>query len=76
MFHPQVSSDIPDLPYGYGLDVGQQNGHRYVGHPGGFGGYGSYLAYFPDSGLTVIVLSNNGYFVELDDMAKIAFGEK
>jgi CubicO group peptidase (beta-lactamase class C family) len=79
MLRPQVTSDIPNLPYGYGLDVGEQFDHRYVGHPGGLVGYGSLAARYPDDGLTIIILSTNtGQEVGAigEQMAKISLGLK
>jgi hypothetical protein len=47
-------------PYGYGWQVGEIRGHRYVGHGGGIHGFTSYILRLLDDKLTVIVLINTG----------------
>lgn len=77
MFQPQVTSDIPGWKYGYALDVANEKGHLYVGHPGGLAqSYGSLVARYPDDGLTVIELSNNGYALDEYVLATMLFGAK
>ena len=46
--------------YGYGLGIGALDGHRQIAHSGGINGFSSWLAYYPDDQLTVVVLTNNG----------------
>jgi len=47
--------------YGFGLGVGTQNGHAYVGHTGGSSqGFSANLKAFPDDGLAFVVLTNVG----------------
>lgn len=77
MFEPQVGEQNPNYLYTYGLEVVQQKGHRYVGHPGGLGGsYSSHVGRYPDSGLTFIILSNRDYLIEQPEIANIVFGAK
>lgn len=78
MFEPQVGEDFnPNYLYTYGLEVVQQKGHRYVGHPGGLGGsYSSHVGRYPDSELTFIILSNVDFLVDQADIANIIFGAK
>jgi CubicO group peptidase (beta-lactamase class C family) len=44
--------------YGYGLGIGDTNGHRRIAHGGGINGFVTMLAYYPDDDLAVVVLSN------------------
>jgi CubicO group peptidase (beta-lactamase class C family) len=44
--------------YVSGLQVGSKNGRKRYAHAGGINGFGSFLAYFPASGVTIVVLSN------------------
>lgn len=46
--------------YGLGADVGVFAGHRAYGHRGGIRGYESSMWYFPRSGVSVVLLSNQG----------------
>jgi len=44
--------------YGYGLDIGQEDGHAIIGHSGGMVGYYSAMRADLDDGLGVVVLIN------------------
>ena len=44
--------------YALGLQVASKNGRKRFAHGGGINGFGSFLAYFPASGVTIVVLSN------------------
>ncbi len=44
--------------YAFGLSVGTKNGRKRFAHAGGIDGFGSFLAYFPASGVIIVVLSN------------------
>ena len=44
--------------YGYGLGVGDLDGHLRVSHGGGINGFATYLASYPDDDLRVVVLTN------------------
>ena len=44
--------------YGYALDIDSLGRHKRIGHDGNISGFGSYCYYYPDDGLSVIVLSN------------------
>jgi CubicO group peptidase (beta-lactamase class C family) len=46
--------------YGFGLGVGEFQGKRAFNHSGGVNGFASWLAYYPDPDLTVVVLTNSG----------------
>ena len=53
-------SDGQTAPYGYGWQIGDIRGHRFVGHGGGIHGFTSYILRLLDDKLTVIVLINAG----------------
>jgi CubicO group peptidase (beta-lactamase class C family) len=44
--------------YAFGLRIGAKNGRKRFSHFGAINGFGSFLAYFPASGVTIVVLSN------------------
>jgi CubicO group peptidase (beta-lactamase class C family) len=46
--------------YGYGLNILFLDGHKYIGHNGGFPGFNNQSDYYPDEALYVVILSNNG----------------
>jgi CubicO group peptidase (beta-lactamase class C family) len=45
--------------YGYGIGIDSLETHKRVSHNGGIPGFASYLSYFPDDDLCVVVISNN-----------------
>ena len=47
-----------DTPYGYGLDVGEDDGRTWIGHSGGMVGYTAFLSVEPASGLGFVILQN------------------
>lgn len=44
--------------YGYGLIVDSLKGHRRISHNGAIPGFTSYVGYFPQDDITIVVLSN------------------
>jgi len=44
--------------YGFGLQIESKNGRQRFAHAGGINGFGSFLAYFPASDVTIVVLAN------------------
>ncbi len=60
MTTPTVVVSGDTIPYGFGLGVGELEGHRSVAHGGGINGFISSLAHYPDDGVTVAVLTNAG----------------
>lgn len=44
--------------YGYLFGVGEDDGHRWVGHTGGAPGVNAFFRLYPEAGYTVVVLSN------------------
>ena len=51
-------SDMPGRKYAYGFGERYNQGRRIVGHGGGFPGISTHFEFSPESGDTVIVLSN------------------
>ncbi len=73
----------PPLPleaeYGYGWMLGQDLGHRYIGHGGWVSGFVSDFKRFPDDDAVLILLSNvesASYIQVTSDLTAILFGEK
>jgi len=68
-----------EADYGYGWMIGQEFGHRYVGHGGWVNGFVSQFNRYPDDDATLILLWNfetsNNIFVS-QDLAAILFGQK
>jgi D-alanyl-D-alanine carboxypeptidase len=48
----------PPAEYGFGLMIGDDHGHHYIGHAGGIPGFSSELKTYPNEGVTIVVLSN------------------
>jgi CubicO group peptidase (beta-lactamase class C family) len=68
-----------EAEYGYGWMIGQDQGHRYVGHGGWVNGFVSQFTRYPDDDAVLIVLwnfetSNNIPLTQ--DLAAILFGQK
>ena len=51
-------SDGSSTGYGFGLGLGSLEGNPHVSHGGGINGFNTMLAYYPESDLDVVVLSN------------------
>jgi len=65
--------------YAMGLGVGQFGGHTVISHNGGIEGFNTYLAYYPDEKMTVVVLGNlnGGAPGQIGgQLAAVAHGEK
>lgn len=54
-------NDKTSSAYGYGWEVQTRGGKRSVHHGGTLSGFRSYVARFPDDGLTFVVLTNGGH---------------
>jgi len=64
--------------YAFGLTVHTTKGHKVIGHGGGIEGFNTFLAYYPDDKMTVVVLANlNGSAPEqiAGQLAAIAHNE-
>jgi CubicO group peptidase (beta-lactamase class C family) len=55
-------TDGKPVYYAAGLSLGRVHGYAEISHSGATAAYRSWLAYYPDQRLTVIILSNNGRF--------------
>jgi CubicO group peptidase (beta-lactamase class C family) len=44
--------------YAFGLIVNKQNGRKMISHNGGIEGFNTFLAYYPEDNVTVVVLAN------------------
>ena len=58
--------------YGLGTDVAVFAGHRAHGHRGGIRGFDSSMWHFPDSGVSIALLSNQSNWVTDKPMEKLA----
>lgn len=54
----RITENSPNAGYGYGAQVSQYNGHRMIGHGGGWKGITNQFEMYPELGYTVVVLSN------------------
>jgi D-alanyl-D-alanine carboxypeptidase len=57
---PFTFNDGKRSVYGFGWRISDIRGHRLIGHTGQTAGFGSANFRYPDHGLTVIALTNNG----------------
>lgn len=57
---PGRLNDGTATPYGLGLELDRAHGLPRVGHSGSTGGYKTWTARYPDAGISVAVLCNNG----------------
>ncbi len=57
-FTPHIASQYAESSYGYGWFIEQEEGHRLIWHDGKIPGFRTYSGFFPDSGLTLVILSN------------------
>jgi len=58
MTTPAVLTTGDTTAYGYGLGLGELEGHRKISHGGGINGFTSAMAHYPDRDLTIAVLTN------------------
>ena len=57
---PGRLNDGAPLDYALGLEVTRDHGRRLVSHSGSTGGYKTWLGRYPDEGVSIAVLCNNG----------------
>jgi CubicO group peptidase (beta-lactamase class C family) len=70
MTTPFTLNDGSATGYGFGLGVGELDGHTRISHGGGINGFNTMLAHYPDAGLDVVVFANtNGPFA--GDVAEV-----
>jgi CubicO group peptidase (beta-lactamase class C family) len=67
----QMTTFLQPGLYGLGTDVALFAGHRGHGHRGGIRGYESSMWYFPDSDVSVVLLSNQGNWITDEPMTKL-----
>ena len=60
MTTPNVLPSGKSTGYGFGLSMGEFEGHPTIGHGGGIFGFNSMLTYYPDDDLYIAVISNGG----------------
>ena len=48
--------------YGYGFQIGDYQGKKFIKHSGGYPGYVSEFVYYPDEAVTIILLKNSGTY--------------
>ncbi len=58
MTTPATLNDGSESAYGFGLRLAPLEGRARVFHTGGIDGFNTVLAYYPESGLDIVVLSN------------------
>jgi D-alanyl-D-alanine carboxypeptidase len=56
----EMTTILPEGTYGLGTDVAAFAGHRAYGHRGGLRGFESSMWYFPRSGVSIALISNQG----------------
>lgn len=64
--------------YGYGLQIETQfKTHKMIGHGGGVNGFHTFIARYPDDGITIVTLSNSEAYNpgRVNDLAAIVFGQ-
>jgi D-alanyl-D-alanine carboxypeptidase len=68
----QMTTMLSAGSYGLGTDVATFAGHRAYGHRGGLRGFEASMWYFPDEGVSLVLLSNQGNWLTDEPMEKIA----
>jgi len=58
MTTPATLNDGTKLRYGFGLALSSPHGHPSIAHGGGINGFLSEAAYYPESGLSIVLLLN------------------
>ena len=61
MITPHVLNDGAATTYGFGLGLGEDQGDTVVQHGGGIFGFNSMLTYYPDTDVSISVISNGPY---------------
>ena len=68
----QMTTMLQPGLYGLGADVAVFAGHRAYGHRGGLRGFEASMWYFPDEGVSIVLLSNQGNWLTDEPMEKLA----
>jgi CubicO group peptidase (beta-lactamase class C family) len=69
MISPASLADGTQVRYGFGVGVADIGGRRAIAHGGGINGFLSEVEYFPESGLSIVVLLNTAGPVNPGDLA-------
>jgi D-alanyl-D-alanine carboxypeptidase len=67
----QMTTMLSPGSYGLGTDVAVFAGHRAYGHRGGLRGFEASMWYFPDEGVSIVLLSNQGNWLTDRPMEKL-----
>ena len=70
MTTPATLSDGTKTRYGFGIGLSDIRGRRAIAHGGGINGFLSEVEYYPDSGLSIVVLLNTAGPVGPADIAR------
>jgi CubicO group peptidase (beta-lactamase class C family) len=70
MTTPASLADGTKVRYGFGVGVADLGGRRAVFHGGGINGFLSEIEYFPDSGVSIVILLNTAGAVGPADLAR------
>jgi CubicO group peptidase (beta-lactamase class C family) len=70
MTTPAALSDGTKTRYGFGVGLADIGGRRAIAHGGGINGFLSEVEYFPDSGVSIVVLLNTAGPVGPADLAR------
>lgn len=76
MSTPTVLPNGENTHYGFGLEIGEFEGHRSIHHGGGIHGFNSMLVYLPDDDVHIAVICNSpaGSGRITNDIAKAVLG--
>jgi D-alanyl-D-alanine carboxypeptidase len=70
MTTPATLSDGTKTRYGFGIGLSDIRGRRAIAHGGGINGFLSEVEYYPDSGLSIVVLLNTAGPVNPSELAR------
>jgi CubicO group peptidase (beta-lactamase class C family) len=70
MTTPATLTDGTKTRYGFGVMLSDLRGHRAISHGGGINGFLSEVEYYPDSGLSIVILLNTAGSVGPGDLAR------
>jgi CubicO group peptidase (beta-lactamase class C family) len=77
MISPSILRDAKQIDYGFGLHIGDYEGHRELSHGGTIDGFSAQLSAYPDDELVVVLLANTeGVYTKLAQMVAHAAFEK
>ena len=68
----QMTTSMSEGAYGLGTDIAVWGGHRAWGHNGGLRGFDSAMWYYPETGVTIVMLSSQGNWLTADPLDRLA----